>query len=216
MAKRAYESPRRQARARQTEQRVLAAAHELLLSEGWTGTTMTAIAARAGVSPTLLYKTYGTKAALAKRLYDVTLVGDDEPVPLNLRPEIAAIIAEPDPRRKIAAYVRLGRRLTERIGPLVARLQAGAAAGDTDLVELVATTQRERLVGTLGIARHLAEIGALRPGLTAERARDIIWVFFAPETINRLTTDRGWSFDEAEACFTEVLCAALLGDREAG
>lgn len=79
----------------------------MLLAEGWAGTTMTAVAARAGVSAQLLYKTFGTKVALAKRLYDVTLMGDDEPVPLHERPEIAAITAEPDPRRTIARYVGL-------------------------------------------------------------------------------------------------------------
>lgn len=210
MARRSYDSPVRQAKARHTERLVLAAAHELLLTQGWAGTTMTAIAARAGVSPTLLYKTYGTKAALAKRLYDITLIGDDEPVPLNQRPEIAAIIAEPDPRRKIAAYVHLGRTINERLGPLTARLQAGAAAGDADLAELVARTDRERMIGNSGIARQLAEYGALRQGLTVERATDIIWVLFSPEVMLRLTADRGWSFDETETLLTDQLCAALL------
>lgn len=210
MASRSYDSPTRRAKARATERQVLAAATELLLSEGWTGTTMAGIAARAGVSPTLLYKTYGTKAALAKRLYDVTLVGDDEPLPLNARPEIAAIIAEPDPRRKIALYVHLGRTVNERLGPLNARLRAGAAAGDADLAGLVATTDRERLIGNSGLARNLAETGALRPGLTVERAIDALWTLLSPEIMGRLTVDRGWSFDEAEAWLVEQVCAALL------
>jgi AcrR family transcriptional regulator len=208
---RGYDSPVRREKARATERRILEAARDLLLSEGWSGTPMTAIAARAGVSAQLLYKTFGTKAALAKRLWDVTLVGDDEPVPLDERPEIAAIVAEPDPRRKIAAYARLGRAVNERLGPLSARLRGAAAAGDADLAELIAATDRERLVGNAGIVRHLASLGALRPGLTVERGTDMVWTLMSPEVFHRLTAERGWSFDAAEEWLADQLCAALLG-----
>lgn len=172
---------------------------------------MTAIAARAGVSPTLLYKTFGTKAALAKRLYDVTLLGDHEPVPLSARPEIAAIIAEPDPRRKIAQYVSLARTIIERLGSLDATLRAGAAAGDPELAALVEVTDRERLTGARALARHLAAVGELREGLTVERAADMVWTLLSPGLTLRLTGDRGWSFDASAAWLTDQLGFALLG-----
>ena len=54
------------------------------------------------MSSETVQKGFGTKAALAKAVYDVTLVGDDEPVPLRERPEFVAIAAEPDPARKLA------------------------------------------------------------------------------------------------------------------
>lgn len=76
----------------------------------------------------------------------------------------------------------------------------------------MAKTDRERLIGNASIARQLSESGALRPGLTVERATDMIWVLFSPEVIFRLTTDRGWSFDETETWLTNQLCAALLQD----
>lgn len=60
-----------------------------------------------------VYKAFGSKAALAKRLYDVTLVGDEEPVPLAESAEIQAIIGEPNPRQKLAMYAALGRKLVE-------------------------------------------------------------------------------------------------------
>ncbi len=210
MNPRSYDSPLRQEKARTTERRVLAAMRDLLLAQGWAGTTMTAVAARAGVSPTLLYKTFGTKAALAKRLYDVTLAGDEQPAPMNARPEIAAIIAEPDPARKVALYVQLGRTINERLAPLTAALRAGAAAGDSDLAELVATTDRERLVGATGLVQHLAQGRHLQAGLSVERAADALWILGSPELIHRLTADRGWSFNELEEWLTRQITAALL------
>jgi AcrR family transcriptional regulator len=210
MARRPYDSPVRREQARRTERAVLAAAHTLLLDEGWTGMTMTAVAARAGVSSQLLYKTYGTKAALAKRLYDVTLMGDDEPEPLSARPEIAAIVAEQDPARKLALYARLAVTLTVRVGPLYARLHGAATAGDAGLADLIATTERERATGNAGLARDLARRGALRSGLTTHRAVDIIFTLLSIEVIDRLMSERGWSAAEAEDLLTRQLRCALL------
>lgn len=211
VSSRGYDSPGRREKARATERRVLAAAGELLLAQGWAGTSMAAVATRAGVSPTLLYKTFGTKAALAKRLYDVTLVGDDEPVPLAARPEIAAIAAEPDPRRKIAGYVRLALTVVRRVGPLTARLRAAAYAGDAEMAGFVATTDRERRFGSRRFVGDLAGAGALRPGLTPERAVDAVWTLLAPDLIVRLVEDCGWPDAEVERWLTGQLAAALLG-----
>ena len=63
-----------------------------------------------------MQKGFGTKAALDKAVYDVTLVGDDEPVRLRDRPEIIALIAEQEPVRKLERYAKIGRRLWERLG----------------------------------------------------------------------------------------------------
>jgi len=211
LAGRGYDSPVRREKARQTERRILAAAHELLLGTGWAGTTMAGIAERAGVSAQLLYKTFGTKVALAKRLYDVTLIGDDEPAPLNERPEIAAIIAEPRASEKIRMYVHLGRTVNERLGPLSARLRGAAAAGDPDLAALVALTDRERLAGNGGFVRHLAEVGALKPGLDPAQATDMVWVVLSPDAVHALVAGRGWTYDEVELFLNAQLRAALLG-----
>jgi hypothetical protein len=152
---------------------------------------------------------FGTKAALAKQVWDVTLVGDDQPVPLARRPEFTAIAA--DPRRKLARYAAVGRLLIERLGPLLGVLVEGARAGDPELPELVATLDHERLVGAGGVVGHLAEVGALRTGLGPDRARDIVWTLISPEVFRLLVAERGWSPDEWEAWLATSLADALLG-----
>ena len=115
--RRRYDNRRREEQALQARRRILDAAYRLFLDQGYPGTTMAAVAGAAGVSVETVYKSFGTKAALAKKVWDVTLVGDDQPVPLARRPEFTAITAEPDPRRKLAAYAAVGRLLIRAAGP---------------------------------------------------------------------------------------------------
>jgi AcrR family transcriptional regulator len=210
LTSRTYSSPLREEQARQTQRRILDAAYDLFLAQGYTATTVNAIAAAAGVSAQTVYKAFGTKPALVKRLYDVRLVGDEEAVPLAERPEVRALYAEEDPRRFLAGYARLGRELLDRLGPLVRVLLAGARAGDPDLREFVDTVNGERLVGTGMTARRLAELGALRAGLSVERARDAIWTLNSVEVWSLLTEERGWSAEEYEQWVGRAMVDAVL------
>lgn len=209
-AGRAYDSPLRRDQARETERRIVAAARELFVEQGYTATTMAAVARRAGVSTPTVYKAVGSKRELVKRVHDVTLVGDDEPIPFAERPEVRAAYAEEDPRRFLAAYAGLGRALSERLAPLLSVLLAGARAGDPDLVAYAATVNAERLVGTTMVARRLDQLGALRPGLTVERAAELIWALNSPEVWGLLVGERGWSPGEWEAWQARALADAVL------
>ena len=61
-------------------QEIVAAAFEEFSEKGFADTRLEDVAARAGVSPESIYKGFGTKAALAKETFDVTIAGDDEHV----------------------------------------------------------------------------------------------------------------------------------------
>jgi AcrR family transcriptional regulator len=207
---RGYDNSRRAEQARATRVRVLDAARELLLANGYAGTTIAQVAAAAQVSSETVQKAFGTKAALAKAVYDVTLVGDDEPVPLRDRPEFVALLEEPDPGRKLERYAAIGRALWERIGPLLDVLMQGAQAGEPDLVPFVATIRRESHMGASGIVAHLASVGALQPGLDVNRACDELWLLIQPENYRLLVGERGWSSDDVEAWLARSARAALL------
>jgi AcrR family transcriptional regulator len=207
---RTYDNSRRAEQARATRQRILDAARELLLTQGYATTTIAQVARAAGVSPETVQKGFGTKAALAKAVYDVTLVGDDEPVPLRDRPEFQAVVTEADPVRKIEAYGAVGRTLWERLGPLMAVLMQGAQAGEPDLVAFVATVRKESYAGASGLVADLAARGALRPDLAVEQARDELWLLIQPELWLLLRDERGWTLDAVQAWFTRAASAALL------
>jgi AcrR family transcriptional regulator len=207
---RGYSSPLRAEQARRTRLRVLETTRELLIARGCAGVTMADVAAAAGVSVPLLYKVFRTKPDLVKQVYDVTLAGDDDERSIADRPAMADVAADPDPRSKLATYARMGREMAARAGPLVVVLRAGARAGDPELRALVQTTDAERLTGATAVVGHLQEAGALRPGLDAGKARDLVWLATSPQVFELLVLDRGWSLDDYEVWLTQELCTALL------
>ena len=74
---RSYSSPLRADQARQTRKRIVDAAAELFAERGYTGTTVDAVAAAAGVSRKTVFDSIGGKARLMKLAYDFAIVGDD-------------------------------------------------------------------------------------------------------------------------------------------
>ncbi|XVV11145.1 TetR/AcrR family transcriptional regulator [Actinoplanes sp. CA-131856] len=210
MPRRVYDNTGRAEQARLTRRRVLGAARDLLVERGPLAITMRDVAGHAGVSVETVYKTFGTKAALIKDVYDVTLAGDDDPIPMIDRPEHRAVFAATTPRDKVARYAHVARLISERVGPLLARLLAGARGGDPELSRFREAVNGERLAGATAIARHLAETGGLRPGVPLDRARDLVWTLISPEVYELLVNDRGWSLDEYEQWLARSLTDALL------
>jgi AcrR family transcriptional regulator len=195
-----------------TRRRVVQAAVSRFHADGYAATTVAAVARDASVSAQTVYNTFGTKAALLKAAYDMTLAGDDDPVPLAERPEVRALYAETDASRFLRGYAALGRTVVERVGPLMLLIAAGADAGDPDLVALRDTTDSERLVGTSMVVAKVADLGALDPALTRDAARDRIWTLNSVQVWHLLTAGRGWSGDEYAAWIGDAMCAAILAD----
>src|SRR3954469_4352156 len=94
--KRRYDSSRRREMADVNRRAILDAARELFLSHGYAATTIAEIASAAGVSVETVYKAFRNKPGVAKAVFDVGVVGEDEPVPMFERPEIKAVAAAPN------------------------------------------------------------------------------------------------------------------------
>lgn len=211
---RRYRSELRREYAEATRQRIAEAARSLMLERGYAATTMADVARGAGVAVQTLYSSCpGGKAGLAKLVYDVTLAGDARPVPQHARPEVQAVVAEPDPVRKLALFAGMAVGIYERIGPVHRVLRAAAAGGG--LTDLMEATERQRLTGSRGPAQHLADTGFLRPGLSVDRAAHQIYVLTSIELFERLTDVCGWSLAECREWLARTLADALLADGRA-
>lgn len=208
--KRPYSSPSREEQARATRTAILRAAAELFVDPGYGRASVAAVARRAGVTGQTIYNAFGSKQALLKAAYDVTLAGDDEPMPLARRPDVVAMYQLADPVEFLRAYAALGRRLLERLAPLMVQIAAGAATGDPDLVEHQRVTDGERLVGTAMVVKRVVELGGLAPGLPVDAARDRIWTLNSVEIWHLLTRSRGWSGDDYQDWIGDQMCAAIL------
>ena len=195
---------------RASRQKVLAAARDLFLRRGYHGTTIEAVAQRAGVSPQTVYNVVGGKAALLKSVYDVALAGDDEPVPMGERPAYADLAAAPDARSSLALYARIGREMLSRARPLVTVIFVEGPGRDPDLRAFVDKIESERAAGTAQMAHHVATRFGLRPGLTEAEAADILWALTSPELADRFTRRRGWTLDRYERWLAQTMADALV------
>ncbi|SRR5258706_5261152 len=209
--KRRYDNTGRTEQAEANRHRVLTATHRLLISNGYAATTIKAVAAEAGVSAETIYKTFGTKAKLIKDTYDVTLVGDEEPIPLVERPEFQALIAETSARGTLNRYARICRMLGSRLGPLLDILLSGAKSGDPDLQDFAETIKRERLVGATAIVQQVGHSCDARADLDPDSARDVIWTLTSPEVYQLLNRERGWTDEQYENWLARSFINELLG-----
>lgn len=181
----------------------------MFLDRGYAATTVAAIAAEAAVSVETVYKAFGNKPGLVKAVFDVSVVGDDEPVPMLERDVVRRIQAEPDPRRKLAMY---GEHLSEsapRSVPVQLLVRA-AAASDPGAATVWDQMLAERLTGMAAFARALHEQGHLRADVSVDDARDILWTYNAAELYELLVMLRGWSPHRYGVWVADALIAALL------
>jgi AcrR family transcriptional regulator len=206
--KRSYDASRRQAVARESRARVLEAARREFLDRGYGPTTLARIAETADVSVQSINKTFANKAGLLRALFDVAIVGDDEPVPLSQRDWITAIHTEPDAQVKLRMYATVLVGMLPRTAPI--QLLIRQAAGDPAIAELWQQIRFGRLMGMTDFATNLAEAGCLRDGVTLEDARDVLWTYSSPELYELLVLERGWTSDRYVTFVAQGAAAALL------
>jgi hypothetical protein len=129
--------------------------------------------------------------------------------PLEERPAIRAVIEEPDPRRQIVLYVATQPGIHRRSGPLLRALQGGIAT-DPELRAVWDEMEAWRLEGQGRFVAMLAERGALRPEVSFEEARDIVWTLCSLAVHDLLIVERDWTDDRYEAWLSAALVCALL------
>jgi AcrR family transcriptional regulator len=206
--KRSYDASGRRAQARARRLAVVLAARDLFERDGYRPTTIAAIAAHAGVSAESVYKGFGTKAVLAKAVFDLALAGDDEPVPVAERPAMQAVRDEPDVWRKIAMFADglAGRQARS------ARVQILIRDGrhvDDSLAPVWAKLQDEGLTGMTVLGRHLLETGQLREEIGLDEVRDLLWNYLAIDHYERLVLARGWTLERYARWLGDAITSAL-------
>ena len=211
--RRGYDSPRRQEQARATRAAILGAAGDLFLERGYVATTMQAVAERARTSPATVYAAFTNKRSLLSALVDVSIAGDDAPIPILDRPWVHELREEPDLHKRIAILARNGRLILERRAPVDAVVRA-AAASDPDIAALWRAGNAQRLAGQRMLLRLVAGDIGFRGGLSDGAALDTLYALGSPETYRLLTVDRSWSPARFERWYTDAIALLLFGANE--
>jgi AcrR family transcriptional regulator len=184
----------REAQTALTEQRIVAAATELFLADGYVATTLEAVARQARVGARTVYVRFGTKAALFKRVVDVAIVGDTEPVAVLGRDWMQQALTAPTLAERLAASAAAGRQIMERTGALFGVAQQAAAV--EPLIAAFWQQGRSQLrYGQEVFWTRLAGDGLLPAGTDLAWLIDTASVISAAETYLLVTRMFGWGLD---------------------
>jgi AcrR family transcriptional regulator len=204
--KRRYDSSRRREQASENRRRIVAAAHDLFVERGYGRTTIADVAAAAGVATETVYGAFRNKPTLLHRAWDVAVGGDEREVHLLDRPEMRAVLAEPDLVERLTRFAAVNTPIMRRTAPLLRALR-GAAASEQAAAALVAEADGARLVAIGVHAAAAARTGQLL--VTEEECRDVLWSTTDGTLWHRLVVDRGWT-DERYARWLGRLWVAVL------
>jgi AcrR family transcriptional regulator len=202
-----------QARTRLARRAVVEAARTLFVDRGYGATTIEAVSDRSEVPPATVYRLFSSKLGILKALLDVSIAGDDQAIAVLDRPEVAALLTEPDPEKLVAGFARFNVAINERSGQIY-QILASAACSEPEAANLLGQYTQQRQQGQRQIARALARAGALRADVGERDAADLIHVFMSPEVYRLLVTDRGWGQARYEQWLKDALVQQLLRPTE--
>src|SRR5215813_10848168 len=150
-------------KSRETRRRIMRAASELFVDQGYGATTLQGIAERAGVAVQTIYFAFGNKPSLLKELVDVTIAGDDEPIPTLQRDWFRDALAADTAEAHLRAHVHGTCGVLARVAPIMDVLHA-AGAQDPSLSSLWQQDTDPRLEVHTAAARSLIA----KPGVRAD------------------------------------------------
>ena len=208
-SKRTYDSSRRKKQALQTRRQIIEAARNLFIIRGYNGSTIEAIATEAGVAVETVYAAFGNKRAILSQLIDVSLVGDDQPIPLLEREGPQAVMKETNRFRQVELFAEDIYAIMSRMTPIF-EIMRDAAKTDTEIAGMYETMLNHRVQGLMAFVRALMKNGPLREGVTEQEAAETIWTLTSADVITLLMRNRDWSEGKYKVWLIHMLTRALL------
>ncbi|WP_250285480.1 TetR/AcrR family transcriptional regulator [Frankia sp. CiP1_Cm_nod2] len=206
----------RAARVAETEERILAAAHELFVRDGYAATTLTAVADAARVAPRTVYVRFGTKADLLRRVVDVAIVGDTQDLDVQSREWYQAALVAPTVDERIGLLADGSAALMARAGDVFAVAQQAEP-----LEPVIAAAARAGRAATRDSMRSfftaLRDDGLLPAGVDLDWLCDTAGVLAHANTYLLVRETLGWTTDQyrtwLRATWQRLIAAAATPDR---
>ena len=206
---------KRAERSRRTREKVIKAARELFVAQGYGATSLQEVADRAGVAVQTIYFVFGNKRTLFKDVVDTSIAGDAEPGATMDREWFRAACAAPTAADQLRAHVRGTREILGRIAPIMP-LIAAAAATDPQIAAQWPDGPDPRYTVQHAAAQALADKPDVRPDVSVAMAADLLFGLLSPQLYLLFVQDRGWSPDSWEKWACADLTAQLCIDSAAG
>jgi AcrR family transcriptional regulator len=192
-----------QALREDTRNRLLQAAQEEFPVRGYAGTTVTRLAATAGVSVQTLYLAWGSKRALLRGYMENALsrgAGSPE--------DAARRFAGLSPRERLAELAALVTEIAERAATGWSLYRDASAvdpeiAADWNELQMLRHRLFTRILGDIPVS-------ALAEGLTMKTAVDTAWTIASPESYDLLVHRLGYQLEEFRDWMRQNLITAIL------
>jgi AcrR family transcriptional regulator len=188
---------------------VVDAARTLFLEQGYASTTVDAVSGLAEVPPATVYRLFGSKLGILKAMLDTSIAGDDAPVAVAARPDVAPLFDAADPVALLTGFAGVTTAINQRTND-VHRVLVSAAGSDQGAADLLAEIRDQRDRGQRQIVRALARRKELRRGVSVRDAEDRVHALMSPEVYRLLVGDRGWSADRYREWLSATLAQQLL------
>lgn len=192
----------RQRQAQATAELIVSAARALFLEQGYTATTIEAIAGRAGVAVSTVYAVFGSKRGI---LQAIRLAWHERS---RIRDVTYGDLAEMGPEERIRRLAH-GTRAQWETGFEVTAIYNSAAAADPEAAAEKNQALAGRRKGMENFARGLES--HLRPGLSVAQAAALLQALCLAEVYDLLVRQSGWTGEQYEAWLEQCLRRELLG-----
>ena len=199
----------RRERSRRTRTRIVQAASELFVDDGYVATTIEAIAERAEVATQTVYYVFGTKADILTAVLEASIVGDLDPIPLAERGWVETLGDVEDAATAVEQLVAESVQVLVRVAPIYRVTQRAAA--DPDVRGLLEETRRRRRVDQRRLIDVVVAFGQLRPDVDPDTAADVYYALINEDIFELLTIDCGWDVERFQDWATALLRHQILG-----
>jgi TetR/AcrR family transcriptional regulator, regulator of autoinduction and epiphytic fitness len=207
--KRKYDSSRRKARARETQDQILQAARRLFIDRGYLGTTMDSIAQTADVAPETVYSIFGNKRTILSHIVNVSIVGDGDPIPLLVRSQIREVEFEKNQKRQIEMFAERILTIMSNVAPMF-EVMRGAAKTEPEVATMLKKYLDGRMQGMGYFIDCLLANGPLSEWIDRQTAIETTWALTSAEMYSLLIGDKGWSGEEYVHWLSTSLIRLLL------
>lgn len=206
--KRSYKSTARDTQAAQTKARILNSAKNLFELEGFEYVTIEKIAHGANVSIPSIYSLFQSKLGVLRALMDDALPPDE------FKALVEKSINEKSPKERLSISAKIARQMYD-----AERTQMGifrsAAVLAPELRELEKEREMRRYNRQEVTIKAMVKENSLIKGLSATKARDILWALTGRDMYRMFVIEQEWTSDEYEKWLAQLLIISLVrGDLE--
>lgn len=206
--RRVYRSTVRAERAGATRRRLLAAAAECFAGSGYAGTSLRAIAERAGVSVETV-QLNGPKADLLLAAYEQLFVGEEGSRSLLERDVVRPILLVADPADFVDAMVAFMAEANMNSAALAAAFEAAALSDPKIDLALRELGARARADARAAVESARAK-GGVSSGRSTDELGDELWFVMRPPHYLQFSQVLGWSPAQYRAWLLRAVRDLLL------